>query len=578
VVAVWFVAAAHLIAAHGQPTSPPVIIETVDRADESMTFWLESSLRRVFPQSLPKSADLELLAARNSRIAFQVCVRNNGEDVDHVTCMVNEADELAPQVRFVGLTPVQHLTLETPLRELEGGGRFIPGLVPDSLWPVSTAEVCPFESRSFWVTLTIPKWVEPGKRTLQVRLTRRENEELAAELPIQLTIAPLVLKPRHDFPVTHWWWPQSTWDQHKTGMFDERWWRITRAQMENMFAHGCDVVYVPIFFFSFPKTVERPGQMLIVREPAPGVYQFDWSHVKRFTDMCREIGFRQFEWSHLWRNWTVASPPIVYKLEGRRYIGLWPADEPLLSPKYTTFMKQFLPDFKKFLDQERLLDRSYFHLADEPQNLANYGAAREFLRREAPWIKVMDAVQDIEIAEQKLTDIPVCLVSVAGAYEDEDIPHWVYFCCVPTGDYLNRFMDTPLPKIRMAGWTFYRLRANGFLHWGFNYWNKLNDESAVNPFVDATAGSSPGIPAGDPFVIYPGPDGRPLDSIRWEVFAESLQDYALLQTAGISPDDESLDEIKSYKDFPKSEPWLDETRRRILLPSQEQSAVKGAAN
>jgi hypothetical protein len=348
-------------------------------------------------------------------------------------------------------------------------------------------------------------------------------------------------------------------------MFDEKWWRITRAQMENMFEHGCDVVYVPAIFFSFPKTFERPGQLLVVREPAPGSYQFDWSRVKRFTDMCREIGFRQFEWPHLWRNWTVAHPPIIYKVEEGRYESLWPADEPLLSPKYTNFMKQFLPEFKKFLDEEQLLDHSYFHLADEPQSLANYRAAREFLRREAPWMEVMDAVQDVHIAKQKLTDVPVALISVADTYADEGIPHWVYYCCIPTGDYLNRFMDTPLPKIRMAGWSFYRLRAKGFLHWGYNYWNNLNDESAVDPFVDPTAGASPGIPAGDPFVIYPGPDERPLDSIRWEVFVESMQDYALLQTAGISPDDEMLKSIRSYQDFPRTEQWLDDTRRRILL-------------
>ena len=52
-------------------------------------------------------------------------------------------------------------------------------------------------------------------------------------------------------------------------------------------------------------------------------------------------------------------------------------------------------------------------------------------------------------------------------------------------------------------------------------------------------------------MIYPGKDG-PIDSIRWEVFAESLQDYAILQTAGIKPDDPLLAPLKSYADFPKT--------------------------
>jgi hypothetical protein len=159
--------------------------------------------------------------------------------------------------------------------------------------------------------------------------------------------------------------------------------------------------------------------------------------------------------------------------------------------------------------------------------------------------------------------MPVPMVNAAQAYIDEKIPHWVYYCCAPQGPWLNRFMDTPLAKVRMSGMLFYRLGAKGFLHWGFNYWHKMETETIGDPFNDATNGGYPGIPYGDPFVIYPGPDG-PIDSIRWEVFAESLQDYAILQSTGIKPDDPMLAELKSYQDFPKDEKWIARTMRTIL--------------
>jgi len=126
-----------------------------------------------------------------------------------------------------------------------------------------------------------------------------------------------------------------------------------------------------------------------------------------------------------------------------------------------------------------------------------------------------------------------------------------------------------LAKIRMSGWLFYRLRAQGFLHWGFNYWHKIEREELTDPFTDAAAAAWPGIPYGDPFMIYPGPSG-PLDSVRWEVFGESLQDYALLQTAKIRPEDPLLAEIKSYADFPKSEEWLRRSLERILRKPSSQ--------
>ncbi len=64
-------------------------------------------------------------------------------------------------------------------------------------------------------------------------------------------------------------------------------------------------------------------------------------------------------------------------------------------------------------------------------------------------------------------------------------------------------------------------------------------------------------------MIYPGKDG-PIDSLRWEVFAESLQDYAILQTAGIKPEDPLLGEVRTYADFPKNEAWIEQALRNIL--------------
>jgi hypothetical protein len=548
-----------------EQTSEARVIALGNDGKENVTFWLATSLKRIFPQTPPGAAGLELLAARNSRIAFQIAYRNNQTRMIHVTCDVKQAEDLKPQVRFVGLTPVHHVTLNTPLAELDGAPAHLPGLVPDSLWPLKTAEVCPYESRSSWVTLTIPPDAKPGKRTLEVRVSFDGGKQQAT-LPVQLTISSLVVRPRRDFPVIHWWRPEANWDQYKTEMFDEKWWSITRAQMENMLAHGSDVAYVPVLF-NLGETFKRPGQMLIVRQPKSGVYEFDWSRVKRFTDLCKEVGFRQFEWSHLWSCFTVAHPTRVYELKDGQYLSIWPREEPALSPRFQEFMKQYLPALREFLAKEGLLEHSYFHLADEPlsEHIENYRKARKFLHDHAPWMKVMDALSDVRYGKEKLTDMPIPLIDSAQAYIDAGIPHWVYYCCVPQGAYLNRFMDTPLPKIRMAGWTFYRLGAKGFLHWGFNYWNKIDREEPMNPFHEAASGCAPMIPYGDGFVIYPGPDGKPLDSIRWEVFAESLQDYAILQTAGIKPEDVMLNGINSYRDFPKSEEWLDQTLRKILL-------------
>jgi hypothetical protein len=545
-----------------EAASDPVVVKMPgDQAN--VTFWLETSLQRVFPASKPGVAELDLVAARNSRVSLQACVRNNQIHPLNVECATLEADDLHPQVRFVGLVPMPHLTPNTELKELDGVG-FLPGMVPDPLYPETKAVVGPYESRSFWITLNVPADAKPGPRAFTVRMSIAKQKPV--ELPVTLQVSELVVQPRHDFPVIHWWRGEATWDWYKTGMFeDERWWKLTRDQLADMLAHGSDVVYVPVFF-DRRETFKRPCQLLVVSEPEPGKYVFDWSQVKKFTDMTKAIGFKQFEWSHLWIYWGVENPVRLYKKVGDEYVMLWPPDISGFSDTYVNFLKQFLPAFHKFLTDEGLLETSYFHLSDEPgsgQHVINYKRARKILHELAPWMKVMDALSDIEYGKQGLTDMPIPIVSSAQAYIDAKIPHWVYYCCGPQGPWLNRFMDTPLPKIRMSGWLFYRLGAKGFLHWGYNYWHKMEREQVGDPFTDASNADWPGIPYGDPFMIYPGKDG-PIDSLRWEVFAESLQDYAILQTAGVRPDDPMLADIKGYADFPKTEAWVQAKLREVL--------------
>jgi hypothetical protein len=543
-----FVVTTHLFAAD----QPPQI-----------STWLETSLHRVFPASEPGAKELSLLAARNGRIAFQACVRNGRTQPLSVECSVSGAEDLKPLVRFVGLVPMAHLTPNTAASELDGIG-MLPGLVPDPLLPQSKATIGLNESRSFWITLNIPRDTKPGPRELKVTLSF-DGGKSKAELPVKLEISDFTIQPRRDFHVIHWWRGEATWDYYHTEMFDQKWYDLTRAQLQDMLDHGSDVVYVPIFF-NRRETFQRPCQLLIVEEPETGKYKFDWSEVKKFVAMCKEIGFKRFEWSHIWIYWGVENPIRVYKKVDGKYVMLWSPDEKATAPVYVNFLKQFLPEFKKFLDDEGILETSYFHLSDEPgsgQHIENYKRARQVLRELAPWMKVMDALSDVKYGKQGLTDIPIPIVSSAKAYVDAKIPHWVYYCCGPTGPWVNRFMDTPLPKIRMAGVLFYRFRAQGFLHWGFNYWHKMEREEIGDPWHDASNDSWPGIPFGDPFMIYPGKDG-PIDSLRWEVFADALQDYAILQTAGISPDDEMLAACKTYADFPKSEEWLAKTIEKIL--------------
>lgn len=537
-------------------------MEAFLRVNENTTCWLTSSLQRIFPNTLPRNSEHNLLSARNERVSFQACVRNTGVSPITAEVSVEGPDDLGITVRRVGYVPVPHHNTDTEEAEFDGVGN-IPGFVPDPLFPEQEAVVGPMETHAFWVTVNVSAEVSPGKRELRVRI--KAGEETETVLPVSLEIAVMVIRPVTDFPVAHWFYADALCDWYDVQPYTEDFWRIVRPYMRNVVEHGGSCMYVPIFT---PPTdgVKRPHQLLRVTEPSPGRYEFDFTDVRRWVNLARECGAQFFEWTHLFWQWGVQWALRIYRTNDDPDSLLWPPETPATSDTYRNFLAQFLPAFKNFLEAEGLTDRSIFHLSDEPhgdEHLENYRRARAMLSELAPWMKVADAMSDIRYGKEGLTDMPIPSIRAVREYREAGIPAMHYFCCGPRGAYLNRLMDTPLSKIRMSGWLFHRFEARGFLHWGYNYWYKSQTQKLIDPFTEQSGEAWPNWAYGDTFVVYPGADG-PIDSIRWEVFAESLQDYALLRTVGIGPDDELLADLRDYDDFPKTKDWIASARKRIL--------------
>ena len=527
-----------------------------------VTCWLESSLNRVFPGSQARKRDsIDLLVARGERISFQACIRNDSTMQVGAKATVSAADGLGVTIRRVGYVPMRHHNPDDA-GEWDGIGH-IPGLVPDPLFAEDSTIVGPLESQSFWINVSIPEDYQPGGYDIAVAFI--VDDAPAAALTAHLEVRPITISRVRPFPVTHWFYADALCDWYKVEPYEERFWGIVEPYMRDMAEHGGSSQYVPLFT---PPTdgVKRPHQLLEVATPSQGRYTFDFTDVRRWVTLARSSGASYFEWTHFFSQWGVKNALRIYRSNQDRDSLLWPPETEATSDTYRNFLAQFLPEFHDFLRAHRLLKCSIFHVSDEPhgdETLANYRRARALLKELAPWMKAWDALSDIRYAREGLTDFPIPSIAVAKQFAEEGFAAWAYFCCGPRGKYLNRVLDTPLAKIRMSGWLFYRLKALGFLHWGYNYWYKSQTQEMIDPFTESAGGMWPGWPYGDPFVVYPGPDG-PLDSIRWEAFGESMQDIALLRTLNIDPDDALLAAINDYDDFPATEDWIASTRRQVL--------------
>ncbi len=522
--------------------------------------WLASSSARIYHTTpARRSRPLTLDAALNERLSFQVALRREGGSPGPVMVRVDGPAGWAVRTRRVGYVPVMHHNTPIPddPRDVEGLG-VIPGYVPDPLFDEDTVLLPDSETHAFWISVQPAADAVAGDYRLSITVTADGMRAVRRGVSVRLHNVRLL--PRQGFPITHWFYADSLIDWYDTDLFDERFWDLLSAYVENIVAHGQDTLYVPVLTPPLDG-VKRPTQLLHVERAGSDCFRFGWQDVRRYVKLAKACGITFFEWCHPFTQWGCRHAIRVYEGQGADEVLLWPPETGATSDTYRAFLSQFLTELHQFLCEEDILNKSQFHVSDEPhgaEHLAAYREARELLRELAPWMRVMDALSDIEYGRQGLTDEPVPSIRVALDFVNEGIPCRCYYCCGPRGKYLNHLLDTPLAKIAMHGILFYRWPIHGFLHWGYNYWYESQTRNLIDPYTVQDGLKWPNWAYGDTFLVYPGPDG-PRDSIRWEVFAESLQDYQLLQALGVDRDDPVLAPVRSFADFPKTERW----RRRL---------------
>jgi len=529
--------------------------------------WITSCFVRHFPLTPVQPAQpLAIYAALNERVSFQVAVRaTGGEKPLPVQVTVSGPKGWDIRVRRIGYVPVRHRNtpVETGSLDADGAG-FIPGFVPDPLFDENTMRLARDETHAFWVTVYPGQDAVPGPYPICARVSGEQGDEI--EHAVSVHLHDLLLKRRTDFPVTNWFYVDALIDWYKTDLFDERLWDILANYIRNLVAHGQDTLYVPAFTPPVDG-VKRPTQLLRVKRLGSEEYAFDWQDVRRYVRLAGKLGVAYFEWCHLFTQWGAQHPLRVYEGQGRDEKLLWDPGISATSQTYRVFLAQFLPELERFLAEEGIAECSFFHVSDEPhgvEHLENYRAARAMLKELAPWMKVMDALSDPAFAQEGLIDVPVPNIRVALDFMQAGIPCWCYYCVGPRGRPLSRLLDTPLAKIAMHGFLFYRWPFEGFLHWGYNYWYQEMTRNLIDPYtVQDSLHWEKGWMYGDSFLVYPGERG-PVDSIRWEVIAEALQDYALLQTLDVDRNCGLLEPIKSFEDFPKMESWRLDARAQLL--------------
>lgn len=504
------------------------------------TFVLTDSLETVLATSTPRQMNRELprSAFLDETYSFQLAF--------HPPASARvPADELQIQVAGSGadytrLSTVDLVPAVMPAFPDHDDNYLVdePGLYPDVLRPIPDGRVQPRTGhwRSVWFDLCLPHGDAPSESPtvdLELEITvrsMRDETVLYADM-INVTVINQQLPPL-DIVNTQWLHADCLLDYYGGAAFDDDHWQALDAYVASAARMGITGLLTPIWTPPLDTDVgarRTPVQLVDIRRSGDQ-YEFGFAKLERWLAMLARHQISYVELAHLFTQWGAeATPAIDAEVDGQlRQIFGWHV--PATDPTYRQFLEQFLPALRQTL--ERLWDpnKIIFHISDEPRHaqLESYRAARNVVSDLLDGCLVVDALSDYDFYTQGLVDQPVVATDHADPFlQAEGRRPWLYYCVSQNKLVANRFIAMPLARQRVIGQQLFISEAGGFLQWGFNFYNTVLSRSHLDPYHDTCAGGA--FPAGDPFIVYPGPDRTVRESTRHRVAAQAFHDHRALQ-------------------------------------------------
>lgn len=503
------------------------------------TIWL-SSLAKVFPgKELEENLNgrsLSFLA--NERFSIQCAIKTTKEAEGFAKISVQGEFAESVTVREVCLMPSRFAG-----RSDEGEAPcYEPGLYPDLLREPDEngVRLYPAQWQSVLLTMELGEKEQEkllaekkaGKSCeweLSLRMETEKGEVLSESL--RLKIIPVRL-PKQKLIHTEWFHADCLADYYHVAPWSEEHWRIVENFLRHYGSRGMNMILVPAFTPPLDTAVGKTRtnvQLVEVSCEADG-YRFGMERLKRFIDLCREIGIEYYEMSHLFSQWGAKSAGrIMAKKDGER-IELFGWDTKADSEEYLTFLKAYLTELMKYLKEWGIKDKVFFHLSDEPEEdcQEHYLFLSKQLKPYFEGCPVIDALSRYTFYESGALDRAVPSAEELHTFLENGAEHlWTYYCGAHYREVPNRYFAMPSCRSRILGVLLYYYGVEGFLHWGFNFYNTQYSLKQINPYCVTDAGGA--FASGDSFLVYPGENGNPEDSLRMVVLFDAMQDIRALE-------------------------------------------------
>jgi hypothetical protein len=480
--------------------------------------WIADPHKRVYPASFGRDLakrKIQVEACQNEHVVIQLGVRSPIA-IEHISVrasdLVSSDGARLPasivRARYPGLMPVDENAQYTP----------------DPLWEAASVSLRPHQSQGIWIDLKVPKAARAGKYTGAVEIIRDGSRGDTIE--VSLEVLPIVLPDPADF---HCYLnilvdPASVARLQHLPLWGEQHWRRLERYVENLAGHGQKTVTAFIVDDPWAGDTGFAVRGLVEWKFAGewkqgGKLAYDFSAFDRWVSMCLKAGIRDHieAWSPL------VQPGSDHSL--LLYTDSHTGQQRKLrleagSPDYKAVWGDFAREFQEHLRQKGWLDKTY--LAFDEISSEVLDRVVPFFHEVAPGLKLMISGGDEKgrhMAESREMAFYYGYYSPGAPAELPNIPErrkagkrtLLYTAVNPW--YPNTFLFSDPLESRYLAWIVWKWDFDGYIRWAWNFWPEALWEQ---PFYK--------WPSGDMFFVYPGPDG-PVDSIRWEMLREGLEDF-----------------------------------------------------
>ncbi|MBA4387966.1 MAG: hypothetical protein C0404_08285 [Verrucomicrobia bacterium] len=387
--------------------------------------------------------------------------------------------------------------------------RRAPFRVYDAMEPVAGALTASAATVALRLHVPVPYDARPGRRKYEIGV-RIGGEARTLRLAARVHDKTVPAAGPNSFTYTNWFSYENIAERHNLRIWSPAYWRMLRRYADLMHHARQNAFWIP---WEHIFTLRQAGPVL------------NRARLRRIVKTFTAAGLHWIESGH-----------VAVRTGGK---WLSPTFDLKLSPGVLATSSAGLATLAgclRELDAE--IERNGWrarwlqHVADEPveENAADYRILAHTVRKHMPGAVILDAVMASDLAGS--VDIWCPLVHEFQQHRrtfelqraDGD-RIWCYTCLRPGGRWLNRLLDGELLRPALLGWAMAFFRLDGFLHWGFNHYQK--DQDPFRQSVVCQAGGPSVLPAGDTHIVYPGKDA-PWSSLRLESHREGFEDLELL--------------------------------------------------